>query len=93
MFQQRQAKYGKEQPLDEGKAPPPNPACDKQQKVSLMENERVVFYHEIRPNQSFRIVATGDVDAEMIKALKAFADFQEAITPKSPGDGESKGNS
>lgn len=44
--------------------------------VPLMENERVVFAHELRPNQSFRIVVSGDVDAAMAGALKAFAEFQ-----------------
>lgn len=47
-----------------------------------MENERVVFAHELRPNQSFRIVVAGDVDAAMLKALKAYAEFQShLLTP------------
>ena len=44
-----------------------------------MDNERVVFAHEIRPNQSFRIVVSGEVDAAMVKALKAFAEFQSTL--------------
>lgn len=48
-------------------------------KVPLMENERVVFAHEIRPNQALRILVTGPVDADMVKALKAFAQFQEML--------------
>jgi hypothetical protein len=53
-------------------------------KVPLMQNERVVFAHEIRPDQSFRIVATGPVDAAMVKALKAFTSFQEFLVTQHP---------
>jgi len=57
---------------------PPNKA----EKVPLMANERVVFAHELRPNQSFRVLVTGDIDSEMVDALKAFAEFQSKIIPK-----------
>ncbi len=55
-----------------------------QRKVALMPDERVVFAHEIRPNQSFKIVASGPVDADMVKALKAFAAFQEMLVASAP---------
>ena len=42
-----------------------------------MENERVIFSQEIRPDQTIRIFAIGDIDAEMLEALKAFVEFQE----------------
>ncbi len=42
-------------------------------------NERIVFAHELRPNQRFRILVTGDLDKAMIDALKAFADFQSKL--------------
>lgn len=51
-------------------------------KVKLMDNERVVFAHEIRPNQSFRIVVEGEVDAEMVEAMKAFAEFQAKLVSR-----------
>jgi hypothetical protein len=59
------------------------PDAPKPGKVPLMENERVVFAHELRPNQSFRIVVTGVVDAEMINALRAFAEFQSKLVATS----------
>lgn len=40
--------------------------------VKLMEGERVVFTHEIEPAHGVRIVASGDVDASILDALKSF---------------------
>ena len=37
-----------------------------------MEGERVVFTHEIEPAHGVRIVASGDVDASILDALKSF---------------------
>ena len=42
-----------------------------------MENERVIFSQEIQPEQTIRIFAIGDIDTEMLEALKAFVEFQE----------------
>jgi hypothetical protein len=56
-----------------------------------MANERVIFAHELRPDQSFRIVASGEVDAEMVNALKAFADFQAKLVPSKKPDSADKG--
>lgn len=58
---------------------PPKPG-----KVALMANERVVFAHEIRPNQALKIVVTGEVDEDMVKALKAFAEFQGMLVASAP---------
>ena len=79
---------------DDGNNPPPpsqKPPV-KLGKVPLMENERIVFAHELRPNQSFRIVVTGDVDSAMVDALEAFASFQKKLVnptyAKNKPDGE-----
>ena len=55
-----------------------------------MDNERVVFAHELRPNQSFRIVVAGEVDAAMVNALKAFAELQATLVgvPSAPAQKE-----
>lgn len=64
---------------------PPNPSLPPQTgKVTLMENERVVFAHEIRPNQGFRIVVTGEVDGDMVAAMAAYAKFQEMLVKNAP---------
>ena len=42
-----------------------------------MEHERIIFTYEIRPGQMIRVGAIGDVNIEMIEALKAFVEFQE----------------
>jgi hypothetical protein len=47
--------------------------------VPVSTGERVVFAHEIRPNQGFRILVTGEVDSAMLKALEAFARFQKEL--------------
>ena len=60
-------------------------------KVPLMANERVIFAHELRPDQSFRIVAAGDVDAKMVDALKAFANFQETLLKSSTANKSDSG--
>lgn len=62
--------------------PPPPPPANSPGKVPLMSGERVVFAHELRPNQGFRIVVTGDVDAAMLKALEGFAKFQASLLPE-----------
>ena len=68
-------------------SPPPPAPGQHTGKVHLMSNERVVFSHELRPNQSFRIVVAGDVDEAMVKALKAYADFQSQLVKASaPND-------
>lgn len=59
--------------------PPPPPQTGK---VTLMENERVVFAHELAPNHSFRIVVAGEVDADMVEVMKQFAEFQGKIVGK-----------
>lgn len=61
--------------------------------VPMMANERVVFAHEIRPNQGFRIVVTGEVDSDMVAAMAAYAKFQEMLVKNAPpkaasGEGE-----
>ncbi|MBL8512655.1 MAG: hypothetical protein JNJ55_01585 [Betaproteobacteria bacterium] len=63
--------------------PPPKPRTN-EEKVSLMSGERVVFAHELRPNQGFRILVTGEVDAAMVKALEAFAAFQKMLAAQTP---------
>jgi len=40
--------------------------------VKLMEDERVVFTHEIEPTHGVRIVASGEVDAAILDALNSF---------------------
>jgi hypothetical protein len=64
--------------------PPPPPPLKPQGKVALMSNERVVFAHEIRPNQGLKIVVTGEVDQAMVQALKAYAQFQEMLVAQTP---------
>lgn len=54
------------------------------EKVPLMENERVVFAHELRPNQSFRVIVRGELDKDMVSALKKFAEFQELLVKDAP---------
>lgn len=49
-----------------------------------MANERGVFAHELRPNQGFRIVVTGEVDSAMVQAMAAFATFQKALVGPAP---------
>ena len=44
-----------------------------------MENERVIYSHELRPGQTIRIFALGAVDNDMVDALKAFAELQEKL--------------
>lgn len=85
---------GVEQPNPQPVSPPsptPTPST-KPGKVPLMQNERVVFAHEIRPDQSFRIIATGPVDADMVKALKAFATFQEFLVTAHPEPLDTEGS-
>lgn len=71
-----------EEVLDKGDTPPPPPLVEKSGKVPLMSGERVVFAHELRPNQSFKIVVTGEVDAALLKALEGFAKFQASMLPE-----------
>ena len=47
-----------------------------------MPNERVIFAHEQSPEQTVRIVVSGEMDAAMVEVLKAFAEFQAKIIPK-----------
>lgn len=47
--------------------------------VPIMSNERVVFSHELKPNQGYRILVTGEVDLDMVKSLEAFAAFQKTL--------------
>lgn len=55
----------------------------KQEKVSLMSNERVMFSHML-DGQSLRILVSGEVDAKMVNALQKFAKFaKELIEPNS----------
>lgn len=44
-----------------------------------MTDERVVFAQELSPDQSFRLVVSGEVDDLILDALKAFAEFQKKI--------------
>lgn len=60
-------------------------------KVPLMPNEKVIFAHDIDPQQGFRILSTGAFNPEMATALKSFADFLATLhkvptdkAPKSP---------
>ncbi len=69
------------EPLEAPKSKVAPAATDKLGKVPLMTGERVVFAHELRPNQSFKIVVTGDVDAALLKALEGFAKFQASMLP------------
>jgi hypothetical protein len=48
-------------------------------KVHLMDGERVVFAHELKPQQGFRVLVNGAVDSAMLEALEAFAKFQKAL--------------
>ncbi|MFZ5524972.1 MAG: hypothetical protein ACOY9D_12960 [Pseudomonadota bacterium] len=73
-----------------GKTPPPPPPSPKG-KVPIMHCERVVFAHEIRPNQGFRIIVTGDVDADMVKALEAFTGFQKLLIQSAPPKDKEEG--
>lgn len=47
-----------------------------------MPNERIVYAHEPNPEKGFRILATGEFDAEMVAVLQAFAEFQAKVVPK-----------
>jgi len=49
-----------------------------------MPNERIVYTHDRGPDKSFRILATGEFDAEMVAVLQAFAEFQAKVVPKIP---------
>ena len=70
-----------EEPLEAHTQKVASAASDRLGKVPLMTGERVVFAHELRPNQSFKIVVTGDVDAALLKALEGFAKFQASMLP------------
>ncbi len=50
----------------------------------VLSGERVVFAHELRPNQSFKIIVSGEVDAALLKAVEGFAKFQAAMLPDPP---------
>lgn len=54
-------------------------ATPEPEKVQLMANERVIFSHEVRPEQSFRVVAVGAVDEAMVRAISAFVKFQKEL--------------
>lgn len=43
------------------------------------DSERVVFSLELKPGQAFKVLVTGDVDLQMLKALEAFASFQKTL--------------
>ncbi len=47
-----------------------------------MPNERIVYTHDQGPDKGFRILATGEFDADMVEVLKAFAKFQAKVVPK-----------
>lgn len=47
--------------------------------VQLMTGERVVFAHELKPDQGFRVVVNGPVDTAMLDAIEAYAKFQKAL--------------
>jgi hypothetical protein len=71
---------------EEDKSLPEVSQPDGRRKVPLMANERVIFAHEIRPDQGFRLVATGTVDRAMAESLKAFAEFQLKLLESLPKD-------
>ncbi len=48
-------------------------------KVQTMAGERVVFAHELKPDQGFRVIVSGPVDAAMLEAIEAYAKFQKAL--------------
>ena len=49
-------------------APPPRQARE----VTLMENERVIFVDEVTPGRHLRVIASGEVDEELLDALEDF---------------------
>lgn len=64
----------------EGKdLPPPPPPPPSKGKVPLMENERILYAHNVKPDQGFKIIVFGEVDKELATALEAFAKFQVGL--------------
>jgi hypothetical protein len=60
--------------------PPPSGA-------KLMEGERVVFTHEIEPSHGVRIVASGNVDSDVLDALELYLKLQKkrlGLDPQKP---------
>ena len=82
---------GKGQSVDELKGsppplpPPPPPLGEQSSKVQIMENERILYAHNITPQQGFKVIVFGDVDKELAGALEAFAKFQVTLA-KPAGD-------
>jgi hypothetical protein len=44
-----------------------------------MENERILYSHDMKPGQGFKVIVFGDVDKELATALEAFAKFQVSL--------------
>ena len=68
-----------------------------QQKVSLMEGERVVFTEEGQPQQYVRLIASGDVDEYLLDAISDYVERQRKrlgtrAKPSPQGRGEKGGN-
>lgn len=75
---------------DDGKVePPPAPPPGSQQRVKIMDGERIVFTEEGQPNQYLKLIASGEVDDGLLEALDDFVKRQRrrvALTPYNPAD-------
>ncbi|MGH7917174.1 MAG: hypothetical protein ACREQE_06870, partial [Candidatus Binataceae bacterium] len=47
------------------------------QETILMNEERIIFAHEIEPSHAVRIIACGEVDESMLDALQLYIELQK----------------